>query len=188
MTSIAVVYHSAWGHTKKQAEAVHEGAQGVTSVTSHLISVTDIHDHWDKLHAAQAIIFGCPTYMGSASAAFKTFMDETSKYWKDQLWANKLAAGFTNSGSLNGDKLNTLTQLMIFAMQHSMLWVGLGLMGGNNSSHGSPEDLNRLGCFAGAMAQSNVDEGPDVAPPPADLKTAAYLGQRVAQAALKWHP
>ena len=67
-----------------------------------------------------------------------------------------------------------------------MIWVSLGLMPGNNSSHGSEEDMNRLGSALGAMAQSNVDEGPEKAPSQSDLKTAAHLGKRVAEAAHRW--
>jgi hypothetical protein len=58
-------------------------------------------------------------------------------------------------------------------------------MPGNSSSTGGAGDLNRLGSWLGAMAQSNTDEGPDVTPPESDLKTAAYLGQRVAKIALQ---
>ncbi|MEJ2299764.1 MAG: hypothetical protein P8X94_14965, partial [Woeseiaceae bacterium] len=101
-------------------------------------------------------------------------------------WADKLAAGFTNSGSQNGDKQNTLVDIASFAAQHGMVWVNLNLLPGNNSSKGSVEDLNRLGSYLGAMAQSNVDEGADVAPPEADLETAAKLGERVAKCARRW--
>ena len=97
--------------------------------------------------------------MGSVSAAFKKFMDDSSKAWFGSAWKDKLAAGFTNSGSQSGDKLNSLIQLMVFANQHGMLWVSLGLMPGNNNSKGSVDDLNRLGSFSGAMSQSNVDQG-----------------------------
>jgi NAD(P)H dehydrogenase (quinone) len=99
---------------------------------------------------------------------------------------DKIAGGFTNSASQNGDKLNTLTDFVIFAMQHAMMWVGLDLMPGNNSSKGSVEDLNRLGSFVGAMAQSNADESPDVAPPRADRETAERYGRRIAQVARDW--
>ena len=186
MSHVVVVYHSGWGHTKAQAEAVVRGAEQVSDVTVELISVDRYQEHQESFDKANAIIFGCPTYMGSAPAAFKAFMDATSKIWQEQKWANKIAAGFTNSGSQNGDKLMTLTQLFTFAMQHSMIWIGLGLMPGNNSSTSSNNDLNRLGSFMGAMAQSNVDQSAEDAPPPADLKTAEHLGRRVAQAILKW--
>jgi hypothetical protein len=62
-----------------------------------------------------------------------------------------------------------------------MHWVNLGLPPGNNSTHGSEQDLNRLGFWLGAAAQSNGDQGPDIAPPESDLLTAEYLGERVAR-------
>lgn len=181
MSKIAIVFHSGFGHTKVQAEAVARGAGSVAGSEVTLIPVEQAEAHTAVLDAADAIIFGAPTYMGSASAPFKGFMDWSSKAWFGQKWKNKLAAGFTNSGSQNGDKLNTLIQFFIFSMQHGMVWIGLDLMPGNNSGKGSPDDLNRLGAFAGAMAQSNVDAGPDIAPPESDRRTAEYLGRRVAE-------
>jgi multimeric flavodoxin WrbA len=110
-------------------------------------------------------------------------MDASSKPWMAQAWKDKIAAGFTTSGSQSGDKLNTLIQLMVFANQHSMVWVGLDIMPGNNSSKGSVNDLNRLGSFSGAMAQANADQGAE-AMLDSDLRTAEHLGARVAETAL----
>ena len=186
MVEIAVVYHSGFGHTAKQAEWVAKGVKEVSGCNAYLISVDQIDAFWDILEKADGVIFGTPTYMGSASAPFKAFMDQTSRLWLDQKWKDKLAAGFTNSGSRSGDKETTLMQLAVFAAQHSMVWVSLGLRPGNNSSHGSEEDINRLGSSLGAMAQSNVDEGPESGPSQSDLKTAAHLGKRVAEAAQRW--
>ncbi len=182
--SIAVVYHSGSGHTRVQAEAVFDGAASVEDASAHLISVDadgQVDDvGWDLLDAADAIILGAPTYMAGPSAPFKTFLDATSARWAEQRWCDKLAAGFTNSAGLSGDKLATLQQLALFAMQHGMIWIGLGLLPGNHTSGGSPDDLNRLAAFLGAMAQSNADEGPQLVPPPADRRTAQHLGRRVA--------
>ncbi len=186
MSLIAIVYHSGYGHTAKQAEAVARGALTVAGATAALVKVEDVDRHWTDLEKADAMIFGSPTYMGSASAPFKTFMDASSKAWAAQGWKDKLAAGFTNSASQSGDKLATLQQLAVFAAQHGMIWIGLGLMPGNNSSAGSVDDLNRLGGYLGAMAQSNADQGPEHGPTSADLKTAEHLGRRVAQAAQRW--
>ena len=186
MSSIAIVFHSGYGHTKVVAEAVARGVEKVPGTSALLVPVEDVEQHWDALDAADAIVFGAPTYMGSASAPFKTFMDASSKKWYGSAWKDKIAAGFTNSASQSGDKLNTLFQLAIFAAQHSMVWIGTGLMPGNNNSKGSVEDLNRLGSFLGVMSQSNSDQGPDVAPPKADQQTAEHLGTRVAEAALRW--
>lgn len=183
--SIAVVYHSGYGHTKVVAEAVAQGVEE-SNADVKLIPVEDVDNHWDDLAEAKAIIFGSPTYMGSVSADFKGFMDKSSKVWGEQGWKDKLAAGFTNSASFSGDKLNTLIQMSVFAAQHGMIWVGLGLMPGNNTSEGSPEDLNRIGSYLGAMAQSNADQGADVVPPNADKETAKVLGRRVAEMAARF--
>ncbi len=183
MSKIAVIYHSGFGHTAKQAAAVAEGAQAVAGTEARLIKVEDFEAEGAFVDAADAIVFGSPTYMGSVSGPFKTWMDATGGRWYARAWKDKLAAGFTNSASQSGDKLATLMQLAVFAAQHGMIWVGLDLLPGNNSSQGSVEDLNRLGSFLGAMAQSNNDQGPELAPPPADLATAKALGQRVAEQA-----
>jgi NAD(P)H dehydrogenase (quinone) len=185
---VVVVYHSGYGHTKAQAEAVARGAESVPGTQVALIPVDQAEARAAEIDAADAVVFGAPTYMGSVSAPFKAFMDWSSKAWFARTWKNKIAAGFTNSGSQSGDKLNTLVQLAVFAMQHGMIWVGLDLMPGNNNSKGSVEDLNRLGSFLGAMAQSNVDQGPDVAPIDSDRKTAEYLGKRVAEFAHRLVP
>ena len=187
---VCVVYHSGYGHTAKQAEAVAEGAGKVDGAVVNSIQVTDLEDAeseaWSHLDEANALIFGCPTYMGSLSAGLKAFMEASSGRWMEQKWADKLAAGFTNSGSQNGDKQNTLVDVATFAAQHGMVWINLNIMPGNNNSKGSVDDLNRLGASLGAMAQSNIDEGPDVAPTAADLETARKLGERVAVCAKRW--
>ncbi len=183
---VAIAYHSGYGHTEVLAKAVAAGVEnaGAVAVT---VSVADLEAiNWDDLASADAIIFGSPTYMGSVSGPFKCFMDASSKIWAEMGWKDKLAAGFTNSASLSGDKLNSLIQMSIFAAQHGMNWVNLAIANGNNSSQGDPQSLNRIGSYLGAMAQSNADEGPDVAPPQCDRDTAQALGARVAAAAKRW--
>jgi len=182
---IAVVYHSGYGHTARQAQAVADGAAAVVGVETRLIPVEEAESAWDDLERADALIFGSPTYMAGPSASFKAFEEATSRriLAAGFKWKDKIAAGFSNSGSRAGDKLATLIQIALFAAQHGMHWVNLGLPPANNSSTGSESDLNRLGYFLGAGAQSNVDQGPDVAPPEADLATARHLGRRVAEVA-----
>lgn len=187
MSKIVVVYHSGYGHTEVQAKAVARGAAKVEGSEVKLLNVEEAQQQWDTLNAADAIIFGSPTYMGSASAQFKGFMDASSSIWFQRGWKDKVAAGFTTSASQSGDKLNTLIQLTVFAAQHGMIWVGNDLLPGNNSSTGSVNDLNRLGGFLGALAQANSDQGPDVAPLQSDLLTAEHLGERVALITKKLH-
>lgn len=185
MSKVAVVYHSGYGHTAEVAKAVARGAADIAGIEAQLIPVADIDKHWQDLDAADAIIFGAPTYMGSVSAPFKAFMDASSKVWFAQGWKDKIAAGFTHSGSQGGDKYNSMTQLFTLAMQHGMIWTGLGLLPGNNSSKGSVNDLNRLGSSTGLLTQSNVDQGAE-AIPASDLKTAEHLGRRVALVAVQF--
>ncbi|MFE0176689.1 flavodoxin family protein [Streptomyces sp. NPDC059002] len=184
MTSpvVAIAYHSGYGHTAVVAEAVRSGAADA-GATVHLIKVDEITEaQWELLDAADAIVFGSPTYMGTASGAFHVFAEATSKRWFGQTWHNKLAAGFTNSGSKSGDKLHTLQFFQTLAAQHAMHWVNLGLAPGWNSTTGSENDLNRLGFFSGAAAQTNSDEGPD-AVHKADIATAEHLGRRITETA-----
>ncbi|TAE31188.1 MAG: flavodoxin family protein [Candidatus Kapaibacterium sp.] len=179
--SIAVVYHSAFGHTKKLAEAVARGAAQPVNSHVHLIRAEEASEHWDTLNAADALIFGSPTYMGAVSAGFKDFMDKSGNLWLKQRWRDKLAAGFTTSGSYNGDKLAVLQQLAGFAAQHGMIWISLGLKPGDAEEDGANTHvLNRLGSYLGAMARS-VNDSPEVTPPQGDLDTAEFLGKRVAE-------
>jgi len=182
---MAIVYYSGYGHTTRLAEAVWEGGNALDGVEARLYEITHLgEDDWTELDAAAAIVFGAPTYMGSVAAKFKAFMEDSSKRWFARAWKDKLAAGFTCSASQSGDKLNTLVQLATLACQHGMLWVGLDLLPGNNSSQGSADDLNRLGCALGVMAQANADQGAD-AMRESDLQTARRLGERVAEQILR---
>lgn len=177
-TIVSIVYDSGYGHTRKQAEAVAEGVCRVSGAEAQLIAVADGEIPWASLAASHAIVFGSPTYSGTVSARFKKFMeDSTRPAWLPQAWRNKVAAGFTNSGAMHGDKLNSLIAMALFAAQHGMLWAGLDLFPGRSAT-----DLNRVGGWLGAMAQSD-DVSPDLSPIASDLKTAAHLGQRVAEIA-----
>ena len=156
MKKVAVIYHSGFGHTKVLAESVLKGAQAVNDIEAKIYSVDDLSEELEELADVDAMIFGSPTYMGSVSAPFKAFMDKSSKIWFNQGWKDKLAAGFTNSNSLSGDKFNTLMQLVTYANQHGMLWVGQAEPNQSNPP-GNPEAVNRMGSFLGLMAQSVND-------------------------------
>ncbi|GAB3811145.1 flavodoxin family protein [Kribbella italica] len=184
---IAVAYHSGYGHTARQAEAVAAGAGAVRGATAELVPLDELTDDiWDRLAAADAIIFGAPTYMGSPSAVFKAFAEASSDVWANNLgWRDKIAAGFTNSKAMSGDKFNSLVDFAVLAAQHGMIWVGLDIYPGWAESTASIEDLNRLGSWLGAMAQSDADLSAEKAPPETDLRTAAALGSRVAIVTLR---
>lgn len=192
MPTIAIIYHSGFGHTKAIAEHIAKGAAAAgASVT--VLSVDDLPPPdnqrqptgpWATLHSATALVFGTPTYMGGPSARFKQFMEATGTIWGQQGWKDKLAAGFTVSGSPCGDNLNVLTDLAIFAAQHSMIWVSLGTFYKNGPAE-SPDTINRLGSWLGLAAQAD-DASPEVTPPVSDRATAEAFGARIAKLAARW--
>jgi NAD(P)H dehydrogenase (quinone) len=182
MPRLVVVYHSGYGHTQRMAQAVAQGAG------AQLLAIDPDGnlpaEAWEQLKAADGIIFGAPTYMGSPSWQFKKFADASSRPWYTQAWKDKIAAGFTNSGGISGDKFNTLVAMFTLAMQHGMVWVSQGLMPSNTRA-ARRDDVNYLVSYAGAMAASPVDASAD-AMAPGDLETARLFGERVAQAAARW--
>jgi len=178
--NIVIAYHSGYGHTKKLAEAVAAGATKAKAKVT-VLSVDTIKDEdWSILEKADAIIFGSPTYMGTVSAEFKKFADASSKSWYGQKWQNKIAAGFTNSASMNGDKFSTIAYLWTLSQQHGMLWVGMGMLP-SNSKKADRNDINYMGAYGGLMSQSPSDSTPDEGPLPGDLDTAKLFGERVAK-------
>jgi NAD(P)H dehydrogenase (quinone) len=187
MPTISVVYFSGSGHTAKLAEAVNKGAASVVGVKTNLIAISgdDIvkgryqnDTVFAQIDASDAIIFGSPTYMGGPAGQFKTFADATGAKWFASAWRDKLAAGFTVSNSPSGDKFSTLQYFFTLAMQHGMIWIGLGEM--PMQANG----VNHVGSFSGVMGLAG-QEPTDVAPNEADKLTGELLGKRVAEYALK---
>jgi NAD(P)H dehydrogenase (quinone) len=192
MSKLIVVYHSTYGHTKIQAEAVQRGANSVEGVEAKIMTAAEAIEKLDELDRADAIVFGTATYMGNIAAEMKKFMEASVSKWFAAAWKDKIAGGFTNSSSFSGDKLNTLQGLVIFAMQHGMIWVGTGMFpsandpDAMNSVQGpGPNAHNRVGSFIGPMAASFQVNPPD-APPRGDLETAEAYGRRVAEVALQF--
>ena len=182
MAKVAVVFHSGYGHTLRMAQAVARGAGAELVAIDAEGNVSEAG--WATLGAADAIIMGSPTYMGSVSWQFKKFADASSKPWFSQAWKDKVFAGFTNSASMNGDKLSTLHYLFTLAMQHGGVWVGNAVMP-SNAKAAQRNDINYMGSFSGAMAQSPSDSSP-AEMPQGDLDTASLFGKRVADVAARF--
>lgn len=181
MKKIAIIYFTGSGTTALFAEAIAKGAVTVPEAEVKLISIDGadiINGRYvnekviSDLDKSDAIIFGTPTYMGGCAAQFKAFADATVGSWFQQKWRNKIAAGFTVSGTPSGDKLNTLQYLHVLAMQHGMIWIGSGEM------PMQPNGINRLGSWLGGMAQSIRGEANTVNAD--DLLFGEIFGKRVA--------
>jgi multimeric flavodoxin WrbA len=188
MAKIAIVYFSGYGHTARQAEAVREGAASVAGAEVTALRIDQDGNlpegALDALAGYDAVIYGSPTYMGGPAWQFKKFADASSKPWFASAWKDKLAAGFTNSASVNGDKFSTIEYFWTLSQQHGQVWIGTGLLPANQKQHG-PADVNWTAGFAGALAISPADASPEEAPRAGDLETARLLGRRVAEFAAK---
>ena len=69
MAKVVVVYHSGYGHTQRMAQSVAQGADAELLAIDADGNLPE--GGWETLDAADAIIFGSPTYMGSVSWQFK---------------------------------------------------------------------------------------------------------------------
>ncbi|MDR3504837.1 MAG: flavodoxin family protein [Acidocella sp.] len=176
MAKIVVVYHSGYGHTKVVAEHVAKGAGADLIAISAEGEITE--QDWAALDAADAIIFGTPTYMGNVTWQFKKFADATSKAWFTRRWQDKVFGGFTNSASPNGDKQVCLITLQTLASQHGGIWVSLGVPPSNQKASTSG-DVNNLGGSVGLLVRSPADASVEEIHK-GDLETGVLYGQRIA--------
>lgn len=176
---LAIPYFSGFGHTRVLAQAIASGAPGACVIDVQTVTDAD----WLALDAADAIIFGTPTYMGSVAADYAQFLEAASNdRWTQQTWADKLAAGFTIGTYPSGDKLSTLTRLTVYAAQMGMLWVGAREIG-------APVDpdqpgIDRDGSMLGLMARSDPDK--DQMINAGDTETARRFGARIHACARRW--
>ena len=180
MSKVAIIFHSAHGHTEHIARQVQSGASSVDGVDARLFKAEDMARTPDALVEHDGFIFGSPTYLGGVSGPFKGFMDATGRLWRTQQLKGKLAAGFTVSSLPAGDKQSTLLSMFVFSMQHGMLWVGNPILPEQHSGVPYDEAANRLGSWSGLMAQAGHAAAADsfVA---GDVKTARMFGRHFAQ-------
>lgn len=178
--SICIPYFSGFGHTKRIAETIAE-AIGDAARLLNVETLTDAD--WRALDQADAIIFGAPTYMGSAAARFSLFLEQIDTRWEHSLWKDKIAAGFTTGIHPSGDKLAALQRLSIFAAQMGMIWVGPTDIG----APVKPEHpgLNRDGSWLGLMVTEQLGADEDLLSE--DLETARRFGLRVLAATQRWN-
>jgi NAD(P)H dehydrogenase (quinone) len=200
MSKVAIVFSSGAGHTRLVAKHIADGVGTSGFASADLIEITADQigpdGRWRddavmaRLDAADAIIFGAPTFMGSPHGVFKLFLEAAFlPRWLHQDWKDKIAAGFTNSASRSGDKQIALQQFSVFAAQMGMIWAGVGDPPGGNRTDSTQDDVNHLGSWLGLMTQSPAaadgDETKGFASA-GDLLTAERFGRRIARVAARW--
>ena len=73
---VAIVYHSETGNTQRMAELIREGCDEVAGIESRIMSIDEMDETY--VAGAAAVIFGCPTYEGTASWQMKKLLDTIS--------------------------------------------------------------------------------------------------------------
>lgn len=184
MKRIAIVHHSAHGHTEHIARHIRAGCNGASGVVADLLRAEELVAAPEQLADYAGIVLGSPTYLGGVSGPFKSFMDATGGMWRRQSLKGKLAAGFTVSSLPAGDKQSTLLSLFVFSMQHGMLWMGNPILPEQHLGVPFDEAANRLGSWSGLMAQAG-HASPADAFVPGDVKTARMFGSNFAHTLLR---
>jgi NAD(P)H dehydrogenase (quinone) len=129
----------------------------------------------DRFADADAVVFATPTYLGGPSAEFVSFVENTSRLRSTDVLHSRWAAGITCGLAPDGGKSTALTYLLTVALQHGMVWVGLGHGPVRCSYLGENTVANPEGSRLGVAATLR-----DGALPTASLATAAALGRRLA--------
>lgn len=144
---VLVVYYSMYGHVRKMAEAVVEGAKSAGGVDVELrrvpetlpddvlakmgaleakkaqagIQVADV----DELATADAILFGTPTRFGNMCAQMRQFLDATGKLWLSGALVGKVGSVFTSSATQHGGQESTILSFHTTLLHQGMLIAGL---------------------------------------------------------------
>lgn len=188
MSTISIVYFSQSGSTEILARAIARGAARVEGTQTKLLPIMGkqiVEGRWNDpatiatLNDSDAIVFGAPTYMGGVAAQFKTFADATGGIWYNRGWKDKVAGGFTVSGSPSGDKSSTIGYLTVLAAQHGMAWVGPAELPSRLYPEG--QGANRLGSFQGLIADNPAAQGQAPEIHPDHIRGAELYGERIAE-------
>jgi NAD(P)H dehydrogenase (quinone) len=140
--TILVLYYSRHGATRKLAEYIAQGVEGVSGCDARIRTVPAVstvveasepevpadgppYVELSDLAECGGLALGSPTRFGNMAAAMKYFWDGTSAQWLSGTLAGKPACVFTSTGSLHGGQETTLLSMMLPLMHHGMLLLGL---------------------------------------------------------------
>lgn len=118
---LLIIYYSGAGNTKRMAEAIGKGAEGL-GVTVDLKRVEDCA--LDDLVEADGIVIGSPTYFSNVAWQVKRLIDDSiALYRKDHQLRDKVGGCFTSSGTRR-DGMDCVRMLeLAFGLHHRMKMV-----------------------------------------------------------------
>jgi len=144
---VLVVYYSMYGHVRRMADAIAEGAREVAGVDVALRRVPETLPEQelrtmgateaqksmadvtictvDELAGADAIIFGTPTRFGNMCAQMRQFMDATGGLWVRGALIGKVGSVFTSSATQHGGQESTILSFHTTLLHQGMVLVGL---------------------------------------------------------------
>ena len=191
---LLVLYYSRHGATRRLAEHIAEGIDGVRGAQARLRTVPPVsavtqtasppvppagapYAELQDLKQCAGLALGSPTRFGNMAAPLKHFLDGTSGLWLSGELAGKPAALFTSTSSMHGGQESTLLSMMIPLLHHGMLIVGLpytdpGLM--TTTSGGGPYGASHVARENAAVAITDEER-----------RLAIALGRRLAETARK---
>jgi len=191
---ILVLYYSRHGATRRLADLVAAGIDGVAGAHARLRTVAPVapitetaappvpptgspYAELRDLEECAGLALGSPTRFGNMAAPLKHFLDGTGGTWHSGGLAGKPAAVFTSTSTLHGGQESTLLSMMLPLLHHGMILVGLPY---------TEPDL--YGTRAGGTpygASSFAPETNSVVPTDSERRLAVALGRRLAQVALR---
>jgi len=144
---ILVVFYSMYGHIKRMAEAVAEGAREVSGATVELRRVPETLPKdtlaamgaleaqksfanipicsVDELADADGIIFGTPTRFGNMCGQMRQFLDGTGQLWLTGALVGKVGSVFTSTATQHGGQESTILSFHNTLLHQGMVIVGL---------------------------------------------------------------
>jgi len=111
---VAIVYHSETGNTQKMAELIKRGCDNVEGVESKVISIDDLDTAY--IASAEAVIFGCPTYEGTASWQMKRVLDTISVNLEGKLGGVFASQNWPGGGGADFAEMTLIAGMLVRGM------------------------------------------------------------------------
>lgn len=199
--NVLIVYYSMYGHIRRMAAAVKEGAGNVSGTDVRICRVPETLPEetlqkmgaqdaqkaqanmpvctLEDLVAADAIIFGTPTRFGNMCGQMRQFLDSTGGLWDKGALVGKVGSVFTSSATQHGGQESTILSFHITLLHQGMIIVGLpysfaGQMRIDEMTGGSPYGASTI---AGGDGKRMPSEN--------ELDAARFQGKHVAEITAK---
>lgn len=197
MTKVLVLYYSSYGHIESMANAIAEGAGGVSGAEVTVKRVPELVPgevaeksgmktdqeapiaEPGELADYDAIVFGTPTRFGNMAAQMRNFLDRTGGLWFGGKLIGKIGSVFASTATQHGGQETTITSFHTTLLHHGMVIVGLpysakGQMTDEEISGGSPYGATTIAGHDGNRQPSENE-----------LELARFQGRHVAEIATK---